>query len=69
MTRPSRGPGGSVAFGRLDIDPSERWDICKQHNLRNVPFLAFYRDGVVVETVTGAREREVIIQHLRQLVS
>ena len=58
-----------VAFGRLDIDPPEHWDICRQHNLLNIPFLAFYREGVVVETLTGMCDREVLIQHLKQMVS
>ena len=58
-----------IAFGRLDIDPPQHWDLCRQHNLVNVPFLAFYRDGRLVETLTGLREHHILAQHLRQLTS
>jgi len=58
-----------IAFGRLDVDPPEHCDLCRQHNLLNIPFLALYRDGVVVETLTGMREPEVVVQHLTRLVS
>jgi thioredoxin-like negative regulator of GroEL len=57
-----------VAFGTLDIDPAEHVELCKQHGVRNVPFLAFYRDGSLVRTLTGLRVPEVIVQHLRELV-
>jgi thioredoxin 1 len=58
-----------LAFGRFDVDPPEHWEICRQHNLLNIPFLALYRDGTLVETLTGAREQDVLIEHLRKLVS
>ena len=58
-----------IAFGRLDVDPPQHWDLCKQHNLVNVPSLAFYRDGLLVETLTGLREYPILAQHFRQLTS
>jgi len=58
-----------IAFAGLDVDPPEHWDICRQHNLLNLPFLAFYRDGVLVQTLTGLREREIVVQYMKQLVA
>jgi len=58
-----------IAFGWFDVDPPEHWEICKQHNILNIPFLAVYRDGNLVETVTGKREDHIMIEHLRRLVA
>ena len=58
----------SVTFARFDIDPSAHLEICRQHNVLNVPFLAFYRDGSLVRSVTGMRTPEVITEYLRELV-
>jgi len=57
-----------IAFGRLDVDPPEHWELCRNHQVLNLPFLAFYRDGVLVGTMTGKREDAVITQDLVRLV-
>lgn len=57
-----------VAFARFDIDPPEHHELCRQHNVLNVPFLAFYRDGSLIRNVTGMRTPEVITEYLRELV-
>jgi thioredoxin-like negative regulator of GroEL len=58
-----------VAFGSLEIDPAAHHEICRQHKLLNVPFLAFYRDGALVHTSTGLLTAEVLILRLRELVT
>ena len=58
----------SVTFARFDIDPPAHGEICLRHNLLNVPFLAFYRDGALIRTVTGMRAPEIITDYLRELV-
>ncbi len=58
----------SVAFARFDIDPPAHHELCRQHNVLNVPFLAFYRDGSLIRSVTGMRTLEVITEYLRELV-
>lgn len=58
-----------IALGRLDVDPPEHWEICRQHHPVNVPFLALYREGRLADTLTGLHEQVVVIEHLRQLVS
>jgi thioredoxin-like negative regulator of GroEL len=49
-----------VAFGTLEVDPPENWEICRQHEIRNIPFLAFYRDGSLIATVTGLQWEEIL---------
>jgi thioredoxin-like negative regulator of GroEL len=63
------GVAGSVALASFDIDPEEHHAICRVHGLRNVPFLAFYRDGVVITTLTGFHPIEVITEALSELVA
>ncbi len=58
----------SVLFARFDIDPPAHHELCRQHNVLNVPFLAFYRDGSLIRSVTGMRTPEVITEYLRELV-
>jgi len=58
----------SVTFARFDIDPPAHHELCRQHDVLNVPFLAFYRDGSLIRSVTGMRTPEVITEYLRELV-
>ena len=58
----------SVSFARLDIAPPAHHELCRQHNVLNVPFLAFYRDGLRMRSVTGMRTPEVIAEYVRALV-
>ena len=57
-----------VAVGTIDTDRSEHFDLCKQLQIRNLPFLAFYRDGSLVGSVTGLRQQDVL-ERFRELVS
>ena len=59
-----------IAFGSFDVDTPEHLEICRQHAVRNIPFLAFYREGALVRTVTGGvGHPEETISYLRELVS
>ena len=57
-----------VALAELDIDAPAHQELCRKHNVLNVPFLAFYREGLLVSTVTGMQSPEVISERLRELV-
>ncbi len=57
-----------VAFANFDIDPPAHHEACLQHGVSNVPFLAFYRAGSLIRTVSGLRPPEVIAKHLQELV-
>jgi thioredoxin-like negative regulator of GroEL len=58
-----------IAFGMLDVDPKEHRDICLQHRILNLPFLALYRDGSLIQTVKGIRAPDEMVEYLRKLVS
>ncbi len=57
-----------VTFASFEIDPPAHHELCMQHDVLNVPFLAFYRDGSLIRTVTGLRASEVIADHVKELV-
>ena len=57
-----------VMFASFDVDPPEHHELCRRHDIRNVPFLEFYRDGSLIRSVTGMQTPEVIIEHLQELV-
>jgi hypothetical protein len=60
---------GHTAFARFDVDPPEHLQICRDHRVLNVPFVAFYRDSLLIPTVTGLREADVIVRFLQELVN
>ena len=57
-----------VAIGSMEVDPPEHHDICRRLKIVNIPFLAFYRGGSLIGTVTGLGKRE-ILERLDQLVA
>lgn len=57
-----------VAFARVDVDPPAHHPLCRRHDVRNVPFLALYRSGSLVRSVTGIPPPENIVGYLRDLV-
>lgn len=58
-----------IAFGSFEVDPPEHHAICMGLNIRNLPFFALYRQGVLFNTRTGALNQENIIQLLRELIA
>jgi len=57
-----------IAFATLDIDPPAHHEICRRHQILNVPFLAFYRDGSLARTSTGLLTSDLLIEHLKELL-
>jgi thioredoxin-like negative regulator of GroEL len=58
-----------VSFAAIDIDPEAHWSICRELGVMNLPFLAFYREGVVFQTETGLRTPEQIVSILERLTA
>lgn len=56
-----------IAFGGVDVDQPEHLAICQEHRILNLPFLAFYRDGVLVQTLAGVRDLQTIVSVLNLL--
>jgi len=44
---------GKVAFGRLNTQKNE--DIAKQYHIMGIPYLAFFRYGKKITSITGVR--------------
>ncbi len=57
-----------VALATFDVDPPEHHELCKQHQLLNLPCLEFYRDGSLVRTSIGLPTPAVLTQYLQELV-
>jgi hypothetical protein len=57
-----------IHFATFDIDPPEHHEICREHRVMGPPFLAYYRDGLLAQTVVGLQTPEVMIQNLKTLV-
>jgi len=58
-----------VAFGTFDTSPPEHHEVCRQHGILSLPFLAFYRDGALFRSVAGRRPAEIVSNHLTELVA
>ncbi len=56
-----------VAFGTLDADKPEHFDLCRSHQVVNLPFLALYRDGVLSAALVGM-DKQKIVRLLNELV-
>ncbi len=56
-----------IQFGAVDTDQRENWELCTRLDIRNLPFLAFYREGALVATLTGVQKDKTLDQ-LRNLV-
>ncbi len=57
-----------VAFARFSVDPPAHHEICMQLGILNVPFMAAFRDGAVVLTLTGMRSFAELRSAVRELV-
>jgi thioredoxin-like negative regulator of GroEL len=42
-----------INIARFEIDPPKHHDICRLHKVLNVPFLALYQDGLLIDSITG----------------
>ena len=58
-----------IAFATFDIDQADHQEICLEHKIRNIPFLAFYRDGSLIRSNTGLLAPNTLIEYLRQLLN
>jgi thioredoxin len=57
-----------VVFPRFNVDQVEHHEICRQHRVLNVPLLALYRNGSLVDSITGLAPLSEVIRKLRELV-
>ena len=54
---------GKVKIGKLDVDSNRR--VTERFNVRSIPSILYFKDGILVETVVGVRSKgqlEVLIK-------
>jgi thioredoxin 1 len=49
---------GKAAIKKVDVDENE--DLAAKFGIRSIPTLMVFKDGVVVETITGVQPKSVI---------
>ena len=58
-----------IAFATFDVDQAGHGEICLEHKIRNIPFLAFYRNGFLIRSNTGPLAPDTLIEYLKQLLN
>jgi len=61
--------GRSIAIGTFDTDSAEHHEFCRQLKILNLPFLAFYRDGKMVDSQIGFGKPSELLERLSKLVA
>lgn len=54
---------GTVKVGKVDVD--ENQSLAAAYNVRSIPTLIIFKDGQVVDTITGATSKDNIVNKLR----
>lgn len=57
---------GQIKIARLDVDAGER--LVKEYGIRDIPTLALFKNGQVVDEIIGVVPRQVIAAKLRALL-
>ena len=55
---------GKVFVGKLNAD--ENMDFCKKHNVRNIPTLLLFKDGVVVDRMSGLKSKKEVTEFIEK---
>jgi hypothetical protein len=59
----------AIRYACVDVESPSTVELCRQHNVVNVPFLALYRDGVLTRRIVGMRSPDVMIQYFQELLA
>ncbi|MFP3903844.1 MAG: thioredoxin family protein [Armatimonadota bacterium] len=68
LNRISQRYAGDVKVVRIDISKSCNQPLVQQYNIRSIPYLAVFNDGVVVEHLVGARPEQEIAAALDRVL-
>lgn len=58
---------GKIKIGKLDVD--EDGKIASEYEVMSIPTLIFFKEGKVVEKLTGLQSKDVLKQKFKLLVS
>ena len=57
---------GTVKVGKVDVDGNTA--LANRFNIRSIPTLLFFKNGELVDTITGATSKDNILAHLKALL-
>ncbi|MBI2464438.1 thioredoxin [Candidatus Peregrinibacteria bacterium] len=57
---------GKIKIGKLDVD--EEGKIATEYEVMSIPTLIFFKDGQVVEKLTGLQSKDVLKQKLTSIL-
>ena len=58
---------GKMKIGKLNVD--ENSEIAGKYEVLGIPSLKFFKNGKVVDEITGLQPKEVIIEKINSLIS
>ncbi len=53
-----------VFIGKLNAD--ENMEFCKKHNVRNIPTLLLFKNGQVVDRMSGLKSKKEVIEFIEK---
>ncbi len=57
---------GTAKVGKVDVDGNAA--LANRFNIRSIPTLLFFKNGELVDTITGATSKDNILAHLKALL-
>ncbi len=57
---------GTAKVGKVDVDGNAA--LANRFNIRSIPTLLFFKNGKLVDTITGATSKDNILAHLKALL-
>ena len=57
---------GKMKIGKLNVDENPK--IAQKYEVLGIPALKFFRDGKIIDEITGLQPKEVIIEKIESLI-
>jgi len=57
---------GKMKIGKLNVD--ENPEIAKRYEVLGIPALKFFKDGKIIDEITGLQPKEIIIEKIENLI-
>jgi thioredoxin 1 len=57
---------GKIRVGKLNVD--ENPETASKYEILSIPSLKFFKEGIVVEELTGLQPKEVIVEKINSLI-
>lgn len=57
---------GRIKIGKLNVDNEA--DIASKYSIQSIPTIAFFKNGVIVDTIIGAVPKQLIVERIEKLL-